>query len=129
MAHQGDFLRRELPAAVVGPGGDVDFFAMPGTAPASTPLVVGGMLATPLDDTPAVTAAIGLLSEPEVAELLIRTGEFLSPHLDVDPKAIVDHPLSARLVELVQGSTEVQFDGSDLMPTSVGTASFWTGMQ
>ena len=130
MAHQGDFLRREWESTTeVAPQGDVDFFQLPGSADDDRSLLVGGMLATPLDDTPEVATAIGILAGADLAERLDRTGEFLSPHAGVDPAVFDDDPTSARLLELVSTSTDLQFDGSDLMPAAVGTNTFWAGMR
>jgi alpha-glucoside transport system substrate-binding protein len=130
MAHQGDFLRREFPSDItVGTGGDVDFFQLPGSASGSAPLLVGGLLATPLVDAPETATAMEILSGTDVAERLDRTGEFLSPHRGVDASVLAEDTTSARLLELVDDSTDVQFDGSDLMPVSVGTGTFWTEMR
>jgi alpha-glucoside transport system substrate-binding protein len=129
MAHHADFLRRELPAGItIGDDADIDFFQLPGTDDAiPPPLVVGGMLAAPLADSPAVTEAMTLLAGSDVAERLDRTGEFLSPHLDVDRAAGAD-ATSIRLLDLVAASSPIEFDGSDVMPAPVGTGTFWTGM-
>jgi alpha-glucoside transport system substrate-binding protein len=128
MAHQADFLRRELPAGTaVGPDGDVDFFALPGDRPDSRPLLVGGMLAAPLGTGDAVAAAMALLATADLAERLDATGQFLSPHLALQRDATAT-PISRRLLELVGDATEIHFDGSDLMPGAVGTGTFWTGM-
>ncbi len=129
MAHQGDFLRRELPDdTTIDPSGDVDFFQLPGAEPGDAPLLVGGMLAAPLDDSPDVAAALAILGGTDVATRLDQTADFLSPHRGVDPAALAADPVSARLLDVVEHSTDVQFDGSDLMPASVGTGTFWAGM-
>jgi alpha-glucoside transport system substrate-binding protein len=130
MAHQGDFLRREFPApTTIGPTADVDFFPLPGANSDSRPLLVGGMLAVPLDDAPEVATAIDVLGGVDVAERLDQSSAFLSPHLGVDPTVFDDDPVSARLRDLVEDSTDIQFDGSDLMPAAVGTGTFWNGMR
>ena len=130
MAHQGDFLRRELPSGTtIGPTGDVDFFQLPGTTPGAAPLIVGGMLAAPLVDSPDVTAALRILSGADLATRLDRTNEFLSPNVAVDQRVLASDPTSARLLDLVDHSTDAEFDGSDLMPASVGTGTFWDGMR
>ena len=130
MAHQGDFLRREFPDATsIGPDGDIDFFPLPGTDRDTQPLIVGGMLAAPLDDSADVAAALAILGGTDVATRLVETTEFLSPHRGVDPGVLDGDPVSARLLDLVASSTDVQFDGSDLMPANVGTGTFWTGMR
>jgi alpha-glucoside transport system substrate-binding protein len=127
MVMQGDFLRREFPAGTtIGPDGDVDFFVLPGVDGAR-PLVLGGVLAAPLDDAPEVVDAMEVLAGAEFATALARSGSFLSPHEQVDP-ASLGGPVSARLLELVDGATELRFDGSDLMTPEIGTGTFWSGM-
>jgi alpha-glucoside transport system substrate-binding protein len=130
MVHQGDFLRRELPAGtMIGPDGDVDIFQLPGTDTSTPPpLIVGGMLATPLDGSTAVATAMSILAGIDVATRLDRTGQFISPHLGVEPSTI-DDAATARLLDLVAASGDIRFDGSDLMPAAVGTGTFWTGMR
>lgn len=129
MAHQGDFLRREFGSTTIGPDGDIDFFPLPGSTIDSSPLLVGGLLAAPFADTPEVATAMAILGSVDVAERLDRASAFLSPHLDVDPAVFDDDPTSARLLDVVRTRTDLHFDGSDLMPASVGTDTFWAGMR
>lgn len=130
MVLQADFLRNELPPGTrVGPDGDVDVFVLPPAEPgAEPPFVLGGLLAAPLGSGPEVDAALAVLGSAELGtELVVRLG-LISPHVEVDPAA-ADDELVARLVELVRSADVVRFDGSDLMPPSVGTGSFWAGMR
>jgi alpha-glucoside transport system substrate-binding protein len=127
MAHQGDFLRRELPDDVrIGPDGDVDVFPLPaGDGPA--PLIVGGLLAVSLDDSGTTAEAMAILAGDDVAERLDATDEFVSPHLDIEREET--DQFTVRLLDLLDASAQLQFDGSDLMPPSVGTGTFWSGMR
>jgi alpha-glucoside transport system substrate-binding protein len=129
MVHQADFLRREFPSGTsIGPGGQVDFFPLPTAGDGGSPLLVGGTLAVPLGDTQAVAEAMRMLASTELAERLDQTADFLSPHLGVAEGAITD-ATSQRLLQLLRSTTDVRFDGSDLMPPAVGTATFWAGMR
>jgi alpha-glucoside transport system substrate-binding protein len=129
MVHQADFLRREFPAGTtIGPDGDIDFFVLPAAGSEPPPLLLGGNLAVPLDDRPEVDEAMRLLTSAEFATMLDRTGEFVSPHTGID-RSDVGGAVSTRLIDLVAGAGALRFDGSDLMPASVGTGTFWAGMQ
>ena len=129
MAHQADFLRREFPTGTpIGPDGDIDFFVLPAVDTTPPPLLLGGTLAVPLVGGHSVEAAMRLIASPELAEQLDQTSDFLSPHLDVDRQTVTD-ATSNRLLDLLAGTPEVRFDGSDLMPPAVGTGTFWTGMR
>ena len=128
MVHQGDFLRREFPAGTaIGPDGDVDFFVLPGVDAAPAPMVLGGLLAAPLDDAPEVAAAMAALAGEEVAAALNATGLFLSP-LDGGPADGGD-AIADRLVDVVNAAPLLRFDASDLMVPAVGSGSFWSGMR
>ena len=43
-------------------------------------------------------------------------------------RASYDGELERRVDELVRSAEVVRFDGADLMPPSVGTGTFWSGM-
>lgn len=127
MAHQADFLRREFPAGTtIGPDGDVDFFVLPGIDAAPAPVVLGGLLAAPLDDAPEVDLAMAVLAGDDVASALRATRLFLSP-LDGPPST--GDEVATRLVAVVDDASELRFDASDLMPPAIGAGSFWSGMR
>jgi alpha-glucoside transport system substrate-binding protein len=129
MAHQADFLRREMPDGTqIGPDGDIDFFLLPSADGASAPLLLGGTLAAPLSDDESVSAAMQLVASQALAEQLNQTPGFLSPHLGVD-RATVPDATTRRLLDLLATTSDVRFDGSDLMPPAVGIGTFWTGMR
>lgn len=129
MVHQADFLRRRFPAGTtIGPDGDADFFVLPDERAGTPPVLLGGMIAAPLDDAPEVAEAMKILAGADLAQGVSDTGQFLSPHLGVDWGAIGD-ATSARLVDLVRAAPVVRFDGSDLMPPEIGTGTFWSGMR
>jgi alpha-glucoside transport system substrate-binding protein len=132
LVHQAGFLRLSFPAGTsIGPDGDVDVVPMPPAASSGTPpLLVGGNLAVPLAEGDAVDQAMRLLAGPELATLLNESGVFLSPNLEaLDGATSSIDPVTQRLLDLVATSSVVRFDGSDLMPPSVGTGTFWQGMR
>ena len=88
--------------------------------------------------------AVAFRNAPEVKDFLDRfTGQEvqcaqggstgssrISPNVEVGPDCYANEQL-ARAAEVLTGALEAgtgRFDASDLMPSAVGAASFWTGM-
>lgn len=130
MVLQADYVRHELPSGVgIGPGGDLDVFVLPSAEPGQpASLVLGGLLAAPLDTGPDVDAALAALGSAELGQALVGRLGLISPHVGVDVAAS-DDELVWRLAKLVRDADVVRFDGSDLMPPAVGTGTFWAGMR
>jgi alpha-glucoside transport system substrate-binding protein len=57
---------------------------------------------------------------------MARAG-FLTPHKGVDPDRFSD-PTLRKMNAILLEATTFRFDGSDLMPSAVGSGAFWTGM-
>ncbi len=57
----------------------------------------------------------------------MEAGGALSPHNDLDPSWYGD-PMEKKISTLVQQSSTVRFDASDLMPAAVGQGTFWKEM-
>ncbi|WP_460307776.1 ABC transporter substrate-binding protein [Actinocorallia aurea] len=112
----------------VGPDGDVFAFPLPGADTGTRPLLGGGVFAAAFADRPEVRAFQEYLATGEFAESRLRQGGFATARRGVDPAAAAN-PIDRLSVELLQDpATVLRFDGSDLMPASVGTGSFWEGM-
>ena len=60
-------------------------------------------------------------------KIWLASGGALSPHNDADLEWY-GSDIERGVAELVSEATSVRFDGSDLMPGSVGAGSFWKGM-
>ena len=68
------------------------------------------------------------LATPAFANEHARTSNAVSPNKGLDPK-VLSQPVSRLASELLaRDDVDFRFDGSDLMPTAVGTGTFWRGM-
>lgn len=128
LTRQGSFQHAELPRGLsVGSDGDVDVFVLPLMQGATAPLLTSGTIAAAFTDSEAARALLSFLASPRSGESWAAAGGYNSPHLDFD---ITTHStdFERRVGELFQSAEVVRFDGSDLMPPSVGTGTFWSGM-
>ncbi|WP_114853553.1 ABC transporter substrate-binding protein [Brachybacterium sp. YJGR34] len=91
------------------------------------PILGGGDLAALFrlnDDTVAV---MDFLSSDAFGGEWAGAGGWLSPHRTFDLTRYSDE-ITRQVAEIASGAQVFRYDGSDLMPTSVGGGSFWTGM-
>lgn len=128
LSRQASFQVTDLPPGTrLGPEGDLDVFVLPGVDADAPPLIAGGDLVAALTDRPETRALVAYLASPEAGEVWAARGGFLSPHAAFASDAYAD-PFDRRLAELLASAPLVRFDGSDQLPTAIGTGSFWTGM-
>ncbi|RMI39033.1 ABC transporter substrate-binding protein [Streptomyces triticirhizae] len=113
----------------IGADGDVAAFPLPPiTAEAAPATVVGGHFVVGFADRPEVEAVRAYLAGPEFANSRAELGSWVSPNSGLDA-ARVPGEAERLAAELLQHpEAVVRFDGSDLMPSAVGTGSFWSGM-
>jgi alpha-glucoside transport system substrate-binding protein len=112
----------------VGPDGDVYGFVLPGIEAGSANIEVGGEFVTPFSDSEAVQKVTAYMATPEFADTRVGLGGVISANLNADPSK-ASSPLLQDAMKLLQDSnTTVRFDASDLMPSTVGSGSFWKGM-
>lgn len=121
---QASFIADFLPETVV-PGEDVSVFLLPGTT-AEPPLLTGGLVFGLLKDTPAGREVMDYLATAEPHAIWASRG-YISPHQGVDLSAY-PNDLVRQQAEILRQVSVIRFDGSDLMPATVGTGTFWTGM-
>jgi alpha-glucoside transport system substrate-binding protein len=109
-----------------GPDGDIDAFYLPDTTPGLGIALVGGTFAAAFSDDPAVTATMAFMASTDFAAPRARTaaGGFVSANLRLAPAAYPS-PLDGEFATILQGSSPLRFDASDLMPGAVGSGSFW----
>ncbi|MEM7709758.1 MAG: ABC transporter substrate-binding protein [Pseudomonadota bacterium] len=128
MHRQASFIPNFFPDGVEM-GNDVDFFYFPAYADADLgrPVLGAGGLTAITRDAPVARAFIEFLKLPVAHEIFMAQGNFLTPHLGVNPEAYANDTQRA-LGEILAEATTFRFDGSDLMPGEVGTDAFWSAM-
>ena len=127
MHRQASFASGYLEDAV---GETVDAFYLPPITTTAggnglNPVLGAGDVAAAVADRPEVRAVMEHLASAASVEHWIRQGGAISPHLDVDPSwypTIVQE----RAAEIIGDADVFRFDGSDLMPSAVGSDAFWT---
>ncbi|MEV7280562.1 extracellular solute-binding protein [Streptomyces sp. NPDC093111] len=111
----------------IGPDKDVYAFLLPGADPASRPVLGGGVFTAAFADRPEVRAFQEYLASADFANARMKKGPFVSANRGVDP-ANAATPVDELSIRLLQDPrTQFRFDGSDLMPASVGAGTFWKG--
>ena len=121
---QASFITDFLPDTIE-PGTDTQVFLLPGDS-SRAPLLTGGLVIAMTNNTPASQAAINYLTTVTPHESWAARG-YISPHQDVD-LAIYPNDGVRQMAALLAQAETIRFDGSDLMPASVGTGTFWTEM-
>ncbi|HZK06442.1 MAG TPA: ABC transporter substrate-binding protein [Actinomycetaceae bacterium] len=129
MYRMASFFEAQWPAGTnVAEDGDAFAFVMPGQEAGPAPLLTGGEFVGAMNEREEVRAVQSFLASPEWANSRVSIGGVSSANLGVD----LDNAGSAILrlaMELLQDeSRTVVFDGSDMMPSEVGSGEFWTQM-
>ncbi|MGB3496064.1 MAG: ABC transporter substrate-binding protein, partial [Elainellaceae cyanobacterium] len=127
MHRQANFIASFFPENIV-PGEDVAVFPLPPIDDAyGLPVLVAGDVFSMFNDTPEARQFMEYLTTPEPHEIWAGLGGFISPHKNVSVEVYPD-PVSQQQAEILLSADTIRFDGSDMMPGSVGTGAFWTGM-
>ena len=110
-------------------GLDADFFYFPASSEGDlgTPVLGAGTLAMMTRDTEAGRAFIEFLKTPIAHEVWMAQSGFLTPYTEANLDAYANDSLRAQ-GEILTSATTFRFDGSDLMPGSIGAGAFWTAM-
>ena len=132
MHRQASFYSNWWPEdAEVGEDGDIYAFYLPtmgSEAGEGKPVLGAGTFTGAFTDRPEVTAVSTYLSTPEFANERAHIGQAISANKGLDPTAL-SQPVARFSAELLaEPGVVFRFDGSDLMPTQVGSGSFWRGM-
>jgi alpha-glucoside transport system substrate-binding protein len=131
LMHQGSFMVAPdfLPADIyknadteVGVG-----YFPPATAGGEAPVLGGGDLAVLMNDSDAAKKAMNILAEADIANGIVPTSSFMSPHKDFD-SSLYPSEIQRSMAQVAYDATTWLFDGSDTMPATVGTGSFWREM-
>lgn len=124
---QANFIATFLPEDVVL-GEDVAVFPLPGIEPEfGLPVLVAGDVFGMFNDTAEARALMAYLTTPEPHEIWAGLGGFISPHKQVSSEVYPD-VVTQQQAEILANAETVRFDGSDLMPGTVGTGTFWSGI-
>jgi alpha-glucoside transport system substrate-binding protein len=131
MHRQASFIVNFFPeTAVVGV--DYDLFAFPDIDPGIKGALIAGELGAVFADRPEVRAFIENFISADVqcamgaAEGVAR----ISPNVNTTGECYSD-PIVATIADSIIAALKIggaRFDASDLMPSAVGSGSFWTGM-
>ncbi|MGK5675167.1 ABC transporter substrate-binding protein [Micromonospora sp. URMC 106] len=127
---QASFYANQWPQGTkVAEDGDVFAFYFPAIdAAKGKPVLGGGEFVAAFADRPEVQAVQTYLASGEYANSRAKIGDWVSANNKLD-LANVANPIDKLSVQILQDkSTVFRFDGSDLMPATVGAGTFWKGM-
>lgn len=132
MYRQGNFVARDggFPDAVLADlDNRVGVFPMPGLTAEDKPVLGGGDLAALFSaDNEAARKVIAFITSAEFGSVSWAAEDgFLSPRTDFDV-SLYPNELARQIAQTAYDSTEFVFDGSDQMPGSVGSGTFWREM-
>ncbi|MDO4242845.1 MAG: ABC transporter substrate-binding protein [Actinomyces sp.] len=110
--------------------GAVSAFLLPskGDEDGGTPVLVGGDYLVSLRTSEAADAVMEYLTSAAWAQERVELGGMASANRGVDASDI-DSDVARRATELLQSrQTVIRLDGSDTMPSAVGTDALWTAL-
>ncbi|MBI9113563.1 ABC transporter substrate-binding protein [Sanguibacter suaedae] len=132
MHRAANFYQNQWPEGTeVAEDGDVYAFYLPSMTEGEKPILGGGEFVVAFDDRPEVQAFQTYLSSADWANVkaaVTTRGGWVSANTGLDSELLATDfdRLSADL--LADPEAEFRFDGSDLMPGSVGAGTFWSEM-
>ncbi len=128
MMRNSEWVTAEFPNSnAIGPTDPIDFFVLPGRTASTHELLVAGDVAGALNTRPQTERVLRYMASADFARRRAAVGAYLSAHREVMPNSYAD-PLSARLSAVWRRADVMRMDASDMMPSALGTAAFWTGM-
>jgi alpha-glucoside transport system substrate-binding protein len=129
MQKQGSFITGFYPKAVQSSlDSSVGVFGFPpATAGGENPTLGGGDMATLLNSNKNSKAVIKMMSLTSLGTEAAKSGDYISPHKDIDV-SLYPNTIVKGAAEVAYKSSGLLFDGSDAMPASVGSGSFWKQM-
>lgn len=107
---------------------DVNIFPLPTiNAEYGLPILISGQAFAMINDTAEARALMKYLVTVEPHNIRAELGSYISPHSQVELTRYPDN-ITRLQAEILLNADVIRFDGSDMMPGSVGTGAFWTGM-
>jgi alpha-glucoside transport system substrate-binding protein len=129
MLKQGNFITGFFPKNVqANLNANVGVFGFPpATAGGDNPTLGGGDLAMLLNDNKSSEAVMKLMADKSLGTEAAKSGDYISPHKDFNT-SLYPNNIVKGAAGVAYKSTSFLFDGSDAMPASVGSGSFWKQM-
>jgi len=94
----------------------------------SPPILGGGDLAALFNgNDPDAIEVMKFLTSDKFGDKWAQAGGWLSPHKTFD-ESNYPNEITKQIAEMGKNASAVVFDGSDVMPKTVGSGTFWTGM-
>jgi len=107
---------------------DFDWFPFPSIDPQyGTPALISGDIYAMFNDRPEVRAVMEFFTTAESLKTWIQSGGVTPPMNGADP-SWYPNEAERKMADFLQSASAIRFDGSDLMPGSVGAGTFWKGM-
>jgi alpha-glucoside transport system substrate-binding protein len=130
LTHQASFLDGFIVDAggKVGPDKDVWAFITPPVKEGGQAVTGGGEFVGAFADDADTQKVQAYLSSAEWANSRVALGGVLSANSGLDPKKATSPILQESIKILQDPDTTFRFDGSDLMPGTVGAGTFWKGI-
>ena len=126
MHRQASFYASLWPeGTVVGEDGDVNIFYLPSPADGPKYMLGAGDIYAAGTDKPESFDVLKYTGSADYQLQIVNKRKELSPNKNIDFTQISD-PFTKQLSELQAGADVFRFDGSDMMPGSVGAGTFWT---
>lgn len=112
----------------VKPNGDLWAFLLPPFSGSTIPVTGGGDFVAAFSNDADTVKVQEYLSSTSWAKIRVGLGGAISPSKAVTSDLAADPLLSESIDVLHNPKTVFRFDGSSLMPSLVGSGTFWTGM-
>ncbi|WP_424447735.1 ABC transporter substrate-binding protein [Microbacterium arborescens] len=136
LTHQASFLSAnfldvqtaEGETPEVAPDGDVYAFLTPGYTAGELQVEGGGEFVAAFSDDESTQKVLEFMASPEFADARVELGGVISANKNADPSLASSEFLQEAMTTLQDETTVFRFDASDLMPSTVGSGSFWKGM-
>jgi alpha-glucoside transport system substrate-binding protein len=136
LTHQASFLSANFldvknaagETPTVAPDGDVYAFIMPGMKEGELSVEGGGEFVAGFNTDPSTVKVLEFMASPEFADARVKLGGVISANKKADPSNASSQFLQEAMGIIQDDKTTFRFDASDLMPSTVGSGSFWKGM-
>ena len=120
------FIKKQHPDLVAGE--DYQVFPFPKAKGQDAPPLLGaGDLVSVFNDTPQARQLAEFLASAEAQEIWAKKLGKLAVNTKVSMDIYPD-PITKKAAEFLAEAEVFRFDGSDMMPSGVGSGSFWTGI-